>query len=188
MLTADSILNNLPGDKSAIRRYVTSAASTALADGSVAVNVTHSNLRQLVQELRFDLHTTIADVKRRLYTFNGSSQEAMELHLKDASGNLLARMLDESRPLGYYGCASGMTIHCVDNDPYSLSRNGGCVCADACASLSRAPTRALTPSRAAPRNNSFSSHPVQPRRRVSHREIPHVRGGLRPAREVVPKF
>lgn len=53
MLSADAILNNLPGDKSAIRRYVTGAASTALADGMVAVNVTHSNLRQLVQELRF---------------------------------------------------------------------------------------------------------------------------------------
>ena len=53
MLSADAILNNLPGDKSTIRRYVTQAATTALADGTVAVNVTHSNLRQLVQELRF---------------------------------------------------------------------------------------------------------------------------------------
>ena len=68
---------------------------------------------------------TIADVKRKLYTFNGSTQTQMELHLKDSNGNLMARMLDESRPLGYYGCNSGMTIHCVDNDPYSLSRDGG---------------------------------------------------------------
>ncbi len=70
---------------------------------------------------------SIADVKRKLYTFNGSTQAQMELHLKDSNGNLLARMLDESRPLGYYGCVSGMTIHCVDNDPFSLSRDGGCV-------------------------------------------------------------
>ena len=53
MLSASDVLNSLPGDKAAIRRYVTSAATTALADGMVAVNVTHSNLRQLVQELRF---------------------------------------------------------------------------------------------------------------------------------------
>ena len=53
MLTANSILNNLPGDKASIRRYVTRDATTALAEGSVALNVTHSNLRQLVQELRF---------------------------------------------------------------------------------------------------------------------------------------
>ena len=53
MLSASDMLNALPGDKAAIRRYVTSAPSTALADGSVAVNVTHSNLRQFVQELRF---------------------------------------------------------------------------------------------------------------------------------------
>ncbi len=93
----------------------------------MALNVTHSNLRQLVQELRFDLHSSIADVKQRLYTFNGSQTGSMELHLKDSSGNLLARMLDEGRPLGYYGAMSGMTIHVIDNDPYSLSRDGGCV-------------------------------------------------------------
>jgi len=49
----------------------------------------------------------------------------MELHLKDSDGNLLARMLDESRALGYYGVCSGMNIHVVDTDPFSLSRDGG---------------------------------------------------------------
>ena len=119
------MLNALPGDKASVRRYVTAAASTSLADGTVAVNVSHSNLRQLVQELRFDLHSLIGDVKRRLYTFNGSSQASMELHLKDSDGNLLARMLDETKPLGYYGVTSGMNIHVVDTDPFSLSRDGG---------------------------------------------------------------
>ena len=121
------MLNALPGDKASVRRYVTQASSTSLADGTVAVNVSHSNLRQLVQELRFDLHSLIGDVKRRLYTFNGSAQISMELHLKDSDGNLLARMLDESKPLGYYGVVSGMNIHVVDTDPFSLSRDGGCV-------------------------------------------------------------
>ena len=74
-----------------------------------------------------DLHSTIADVKQRLYTFNGSNMGMVELHLKDASGALLARMLDDDRMLGYYGVQSGMTIHVVDNDPFSLSRDGGCV-------------------------------------------------------------
>ena len=119
------MLNALPGDKAAVRRYVTQAASTCLADGTVAVNVSHSNLRQLVQELRFDLHTLIGDVKRRLYTFNGSNQGHMELHLKDSDGNLLARMMDDTKPLGYYGVTSGMNIHVMDTDPFSLSRNGG---------------------------------------------------------------
>jgi hypothetical protein len=53
MLTQSAMLNALPGDKAAIRRYVTGEATTNLAEGSIAVNVTHSNLRQLVQELRF---------------------------------------------------------------------------------------------------------------------------------------
>jgi tubulin-folding cofactor B len=125
MLSTSAMLNALPGDKASVRRYVTAAASTSLADGTVAVNVSHSNLRQLVQELRFDLHSLIGDVKRRLYTFNGSSQASMELHLKDSDGNLLARMLDETKPLGYYGVTSGMNIHVVDTDPFSLSRDGG---------------------------------------------------------------
>ena len=118
----------------------------------MALNVTHSNLRQLVQELRFDLHSSIADVKQRLYTFNGSQTGSMELHLKDSSGNLLARMLDESRPLGYYGAASGMNIHVVDNDPFSLSRDGGCVVLRAASQPpgAAAHARPLTPSAAAP--------------------------------------
>lgn len=53
MLSTSAMLNALPGDKASVRRYVTAAATTALADGNVALNITHSNLRQLVQELRF---------------------------------------------------------------------------------------------------------------------------------------
>ena len=173
MMSKSDMLNALPGDKASVRRYVTQAATTALADGSVAVNVSHSNLRQLVQELRFDLHTTIADVKRRLYTFNGSSQGHMELHLKDSDGNLLARMLDESRALGYYGVCSGMNIHVVDTDPFSLSRDGGCVAGAggrrgsgsrrdgrlAPLDRARARARALAPTAARP----FCSRPSTPR-------------------------
>lgn len=96
-----------------------------LAQGMVQLNVSHSNLRQFVQELRLDLHTTIAEVKRKLYTHNGSSIGHMELQLKDGGGNLLCRMLDDDRMLGFYGAQNGMTIHVLDTDPFSLSRDGG---------------------------------------------------------------
>lgn len=34
-------------------------------------------------------------------------------------------MLDDSKMLGFYSVQNGMRIHVVDNDPLSLSRNGG---------------------------------------------------------------
>lgn len=88
------------------------------------LNATHSNLKQYVMELRLDLHTSIAEVKRKLYTHNGTSIAHMELHLRDG-GQTIAIMADDARPLGYYGARNGMEVHVVDTDPHSLSRNGG---------------------------------------------------------------
>jgi len=34
-------------------------------------------------------------------------------------------MNDDSKQMGYYSVESGMEIHVIDNDPHSLSRNGG---------------------------------------------------------------
>jgi tubulin-specific chaperone B len=115
-------------ERAAMRAYVTGADHlqfTQLADGMVQVNATHSNLKQFVMELRFDLASSIAEVKRKLFTHNGTGVEHMELHLRSADGTPLCRMLDDDRPLGYYGVENGMEIHVVDTDPYSLSRDGG---------------------------------------------------------------
>lgn len=125
----DTAINSLVANsKEQVKSYVKAADHLQyswLADGMVQVNVTHSNLRQFVQELRLDLHTTIAEAKRKLYTHNGSSIGHMELQLKDADGNVLCRMLDDDRMLGFYGLQNGMTIHVLDTDPFSLSRDGG---------------------------------------------------------------
>lgn len=125
----DAAVNNLMANsKEQVKSYVKASDHlqyTWLADGMVQINVTHSNLRQFVQELRLDLHTSIAEVKRKLYTHNGSSISHMELQLKDADGNLLCRMLDDDRMLGFYGAQNGHTIHVLDTDPFSLSRDGG---------------------------------------------------------------
>jgi len=118
----------MASERAAMRAYVTGADHlqyAALAEGTVQVSVTHSNLVQRVMELRLDLASPIGEVKRKLYSHNGSSIGHMELHLRDAAGVTLARMLDDERPLGYYGVANGMEIHVVDTDPYSLSRDGG---------------------------------------------------------------
>lgn len=120
--------SGLPGPKAQVKAYITAADHlqyTQLADGLVQVNVTHSNLKQFVQELRLDLHSPVGSIKERLYTFNGSNIGLMELHLRDESGNFVCVLNDDSRPLGYYGVRNGMEIHVKDNDPFSLSRDGG---------------------------------------------------------------
>jgi tubulin-folding cofactor B len=91
----------------------------------VQVTVTHSNLNQRVLELRLSLHSTIMAVKLKLQSHNGTSPEYMVLQLQDASGAPICRMLDDDKPLGYYGVQNGHTIHVIDSDPYSLSRGGG---------------------------------------------------------------
>jgi tubulin-folding cofactor B len=115
-------------EKAAMRAYVTGSDHlqyTQLAKGTVQLNATHSNLKQYVMELRIDLHTSIAEVKRKLYTHNGTSIAHMELHLRDQEGTFVCKMLDDARPLGFYGVSNGMEIHVVDTDPFSLSRDGG---------------------------------------------------------------
>lgn len=90
------------------------------------LNATHSNLKQYVMELRLDLHTRIRDVKTKLLTHNGTSVEHMLLQLQDADGTPLRMMDDDDKPLGFYSPQNGMTIHVIDTDPFSLSRDGTC--------------------------------------------------------------
>jgi tubulin-specific chaperone B len=42
-----------------------------------------------------------------------------------SNGEIICEMPDDYRMLGYYSVVSGNEIHIIDNDPYSLSRNGG---------------------------------------------------------------
>lgn len=42
-----------------------------------------------------------------------------------SDGRDIREMSDDSRMLGYYSVESGMEIHIIDTDPFSLSRGGG---------------------------------------------------------------
>ncbi|CAK9087234.1 Tubulin-folding cofactor B (AtTFCB) (Protein EMBRYO DEFECTIVE 2804) [Durusdinium trenchii] len=95
-----------------------------LAEGTVAVLVTHSNLEQQWPEIRFDLHTTIGALKDRLYRHGGTGAGFQKLLLKQ-DGAVLCEMADDAKMLGFYGVKSGMEIHIVDTDPYSFSKDGG---------------------------------------------------------------
>lgn len=78
--------------KAAVRAWVTGGDDRRLADladGTVLCQVTHSNLKQNIIELRFDLHSTVAAAKDMLYTYSGTNLDYMELQI--FSGDTLVR-------------------------------------------------------------------------------------------------
>lgn len=97
----------------------------AIAQGTVSVLVTHSNLEQQWPEIRVDLHTTIGALKDRLYTHGGTGGGYQRLILKDSNKEVLRELSDDDKMLGFYGVQSGMEIHIIDTDPYSFSKDGG---------------------------------------------------------------
>jgi len=90
----------------------------------VKIHCTHSNLNRKMIELKFDLHTSIGQLKQRLHAHCGTPAEFQRLILKDGE-HPIAHLDDDSKMLGFYSVESGMTIHIIDEDPYSLSRGGG---------------------------------------------------------------
>jgi tubulin-folding cofactor B len=64
-------------------------------------------------------------VKDRFQKHIGTPPQYQRLILKDQFGNAMCELSDDSRKLGFYSPQSGMEIHVIDTDPYSLSRNGG---------------------------------------------------------------
>ena len=53
----------------------------------------------------------------------GSYASTMTLKLHNKDGLFIADMLDDYKPLSYYGIQDGQIIHCVDEDPHSIVRN-----------------------------------------------------------------
>ena len=94
-----------------------------MAEGTVMVTCSHSNLKQKHVDLRWDLHATILDVKIRLTKHCGTPAQDMRLILRDGDRDICA-MDDDSRPLGFYSVQNGNTIHIIDTNPYSLSAGG----------------------------------------------------------------
>eukprot|EP00924_Labyrinthula_sp_SR-Ha-C_P015038 augustus_masked-scaffold_9-processed-gene-6.4-mRNA-1 protein AED:0.44 eAED:0.44 QI:0/-1/0/1/-1/1/1/0/273 len=97
-----------------------------LASDTVLLLITHSNLVQKWPEIRISLHATVGDLKDKLHYHGGTGQHFQRLQVRDPnSKEVLCELNDESKKLGFYGVKSGQNIHILDEDPYSLSRNGG---------------------------------------------------------------
>lgn len=110
-----------------IRDYVTANDDRAyelLPEDVAAITITHSNLSAKHLDIRFNLHLTISEVKDKLRTHIGTPPEFQKLILK-RDGNPIRELNENSRMLGFYSVESGMEIHVIDLDPFSLSRNGG---------------------------------------------------------------
>lgn len=119
-------------DMGTLKHYVTSEDGRQfqnLAQGTVSLHVTHSNLNQQWPEIRVDLHTTIGELKEKLYNHGGTGCSFQKLFLRDrdfmGGAGTSIELVDDGKKLGYYGVRSGMNVHILDEDPYSLSKNGG---------------------------------------------------------------
>ena len=95
-----------------------------LGEDTVMVTVTHSNLNQKHVDLRFDLHTTVFDVKKRLALHNDTPPGDQKLYVKDGD-MIVGELDDDTRKIGFYSIQNGQTLHVVDTNPYSMSANGG---------------------------------------------------------------
>jgi tubulin-folding cofactor B len=75
-------------------------------------------------DIRLNLHSSLAEVKEKIYRHCGTKPHYMTLILKNGS-SVVGMLDDEDRKLGYYPVQHGMTIHVQDNDPFSLAKGGG---------------------------------------------------------------
>lgn len=110
-----------------LRDYVTAGDATrfdGMAEGGLRIDVTHSNLEQRWHDLPFHEDMTVMQVKEKLYRHGGTGVAWQELYLRRGPGDTVF-LMDDSKPLKWYGVRSGMEIHIKDLDPHSISLHGG---------------------------------------------------------------
>jgi tubulin-folding cofactor B len=120
-------MSEFRSDRLLVRDYITAQDHMQyqqLPEGTVAILLTHSNLTAEHLDIRLDLHLTIDAVKERFRKHIGTHIAHQRLLLKD-QGRLICEMSDDNKMLGFYSVTSGMEIHVIDTDPFSLSRGGG---------------------------------------------------------------
>lgn len=126
-------------DLQALQSYVTAADSTQysqLAETTLLLNLTHSNLKQQHIEIRFDKHNTVSTLRQRIFQKTGTSPAYQHLQILSPFGSYssssssppLAEIppgeTHDSYKLGYFPLENGYTVHCIDTNPCSESLNG----------------------------------------------------------------
>jgi tubulin-folding cofactor B len=112
----------------AFKDYVTANDATrhdGMVDGAIRLDITHSNLEQRWHDILVWREMTVFELKEKLYRHCGSHVTFVDLYLRRGHGTSdTVYLADENKTLGYYGCASGMHLHMVDNDVHSISAGG----------------------------------------------------------------
>jgi len=118
-------------DLLALRQFVTAQDDTqynSVHDGTVILDLTHSNLQQRHIEVRFNKSDSLSILRTRIHQKTGTSPQYQHLQVLEA-GEIVAEIPPETSndyKLGYFGLLHhGMSVHCVDLNPLSESRNGG---------------------------------------------------------------
>jgi hypothetical protein len=123
----DSAIKNQ--DMLALQSYVTAGGEqqkyASLAQGTVMIDLTHSNLVQRHIEMRFDLHETIGRLRERIHRQTGTPPDFQRLVIRQMGQDVGVIGPDDSKMMGFYGIENGMTIHCIDLNPHSGSAKGG---------------------------------------------------------------
>uniref|UniRef100_A0A7S3U794 CAP-Gly domain-containing protein n=1 Tax=Strombidinopsis acuminata TaxID=141414 RepID=A0A7S3U794_9SPIT len=123
---------NLPSchknsDMMCLRDYVTGGDEMHYgkqAQGTLRLDVTHSNLLQRWHDIVFDDSMTVARVKDKLYRHGGTPAAFQELYLRRGGSDTIY-LYDENKTLKTYGARSGMELHIKDTDEHSISKHGG---------------------------------------------------------------
>ena len=113
-------------DMNILRGYITAQQTgfASLAEGTVSIDLTHSNLLQRHIEIRFDRHEKVGELKHRIYRQTGTPPDFQNLVIKQGGVTVGHIGADNNLMIGYYSIESGMEIHCIDVNPYSSSLGG----------------------------------------------------------------
>mmetsp|Transcript_56630 Transcript_56630/g.137565 ORF Transcript_56630/g.137565 Transcript_56630/m.137565 type:complete len:375 (-) Transcript_56630:27-1151(-) len=129
-------------DTLALRRYITAKDDNpyeGMADTTVLLDLTHSNLQQRHIEIRFDRHDTIEHLKLKIHQKTGTPPHFQHLQFK-VCGEVFQELNNDAYDhykLGYFLGNSGsydntssmstiysQEVHCVDLNPHSGSAGG----------------------------------------------------------------
>jgi tubulin-folding cofactor B len=114
----------------AVRAYVTAQDAThrdSLPPDIVCVDVTHSNLQQRHVEIRLNRSDSIETLRDIIYRKTGTPHAYQHLQFYDGADNFVAELApSQSSPykIGYFLPTHGYVVHCIDTNPYSISKNG----------------------------------------------------------------
>jgi tubulin-folding cofactor B len=95
---------------------------SSLSSDSIKVDITHSNLQLRIPEYRIPLQDTTSQIKQSLTFKLGTNPEDMSLILKDLNGTEIHELDELDTPFSSYNPVDGYTLHVVDNNPLSITK------------------------------------------------------------------